>query len=73
VLEDEKIMFYRLFNNKAFYRANAPGVGLSSYFSCESDTKFEESRLLHIKMKCDDSYETTPALQEPISKFPCST
>ena len=66
VLEDEKIMFYRLFNNnKAFYRANAPGVGLLSYFNCESDTKFEEPSLLHIKMKCDDGNNVDLKIKVP--------
>ena len=65
MLEDEKILFYRLFNNKAFYRANAPGVGLLSYFNCESDAKFEESRLLHIKMKCDDGNNVDLKIRVP--------
>ncbi len=53
-LEQEEIVFYKLFSDKAFYRAKAPGVGLTEYFeSCEPDTKFENANMFHIKMKCE--------------------
>ncbi len=54
-LEQEEIVFYRLFSDKEFYRAKAPGVGLTEYFeSCEPESKFESVNMFHIKMKCED-------------------
>lgn len=55
VLDDEEISFYKLFGEKEFYRAKTPGVGLTSYFDCESEAKFDDGNMLHITMKCLDS------------------
>ncbi len=53
-LEQEEIVFYRLFSNKPFYRAKAAGVGLTEYFeSCEPDAKFEDANIFHITLKCE--------------------
>jgi hypothetical protein len=54
-LEQEEIVFYRLFSEKEFFRAKAAGIGLTEYFeSCEPDSKFENANMFHIKMKCED-------------------
>ena len=51
----EEIVFYKLFSAKEFYRAPAPDVGLTEYFIyCESNTVFEGTNVLHIRMKCHE-------------------
>jgi hypothetical protein len=64
-LNDEEIVLYDLFSKKEFYRAKAPGVGLISYFNCESDTWFEGTDSLHIKMKCYDGNNVDLKIKVP--------
>lgn len=64
-LEQEEIVFYKLFEKKEFFRAKAPGVGLTEYFDCDTDTSFENTNILHLKMKCESDSNVDLKIRVP--------
>lgn len=64
-LEQEEIVFYKLFEKKEFFRAKAPGVGLTEYFDCDTETVFEDTNIFHLKMKCVDEGNVDLAIKVP--------
>lgn len=52
-LEQEAVVFYKLFEKKELFRAKVPDVGLTEYFDCDSDANFDDPNIFHIKVKCE--------------------
>lgn len=65
-IEQESIVFYRLFSDKEILRTKAPDVGLTEYFGeCDSDARFESIGMLHVKMKCEGKKDIDVRIKAP--------
>lgn len=49
-LENEAIVFYKLFADKEFYRAKLADVDMMDYFDCDASAVFESAGVLHLKI-----------------------
>jgi hypothetical protein len=65
-IEQESVVFYRLFSDKEILRTKAPDVGLTEYFGqCDSDARFESTGMLHVKMKCEGKKDIDVRIKAP--------
>jgi hypothetical protein len=64
-LQQGEIVFYKLFEKKEYFRAQAPEVGLTEYFDCDSEASFEETNIFHIKVKCESDSNVDLKIEVP--------